>query len=58
MATVAVAADCDEAGSGRCVHSSSVMKERGGEVIARLTRALGSDGWAGGLVCGRGAQSE
>lgn len=34
-------------GSGRCVHSSSVMKGRGGEVIARLTTALGSDGWVG-----------
>ena len=36
-------------GSGRCVHSSSVMKERGGEVIAHLTSALGGsyrwDGW-------------
>ncbi len=34
-------------GSGQCVHSSSVMKERGGEVIANLTRALGSKGWVG-----------
>lgn len=34
-------------GSCQCVHSSSVMKGRGGEVIARLTTALGSDGWVG-----------
>lgn len=60
MATVAVVADCDKAGSGQSVHSSSVIKERGGEVIAHLTRALGpgSDGWVGGWVCRRVAQSE
>lgn len=52
MATVAAAADHDGARSGQRVYSGSVTKDRGGEVIAHLSRALGpgSDGRVGGDV--------